>query len=123
MWRIFSADARAEGGELLYLEDLGARGADIWYLYFIGNVSLGNGRGCSESNSASTCARIVRYILSEMRSPSRGGVRRHLRRHGERSPGLRLITCGVYNNSRRSLLSCKATHAKFFYRSIPFLVK
>ena len=113
-------DARAEDDELLRPEDLGGRVADLWYLYFIGNVGFGNSRGCSESNSASTCARILWYARSEMRSPSRGGVRRHLRRHGERSPGLRLITCDVFNNSRRSLLSCKATHAWFFYRSILF---
>ena len=68
-------DARAEDDELLHLEDIGGRGADIWYLYFIGNVGLGNGRGCSESNSASTCTRIIRYILSKMRCSCRGGVR------------------------------------------------
>ena len=75
MWCVARVDARAEDDELLHPEGIGGRGADIWYLYFIGNVGLGNGRSCSESNSASTCTRIIRYILTKMRCSCRRGVR------------------------------------------------
>ena len=47
MWCIVRADARAEDGELNHLEGIGARGADIWYLYFIGDAGLGDGRAAA----------------------------------------------------------------------------
>ena len=71
LWCIVRADARAEDGELNHLEGIGARGADIWYLYFIGDAGLRDGRGCSGSAAASACARIVRCTLTKMRCTCR----------------------------------------------------